>query len=244
MRWLVFQHISMEHPGALRDFMAEDGIVWDAVELDEGERIPPLDGYDALLVMGGPMDTWQEDTYPWLVDEKRAIRAAIAIGMPYLGVCLGHQLLADALGGSVRRAPEPEIGILDVALTATGRADPFCAGLTPRFAALQWHSYEVDRLPPAGRTLASSPACAKQAIGVGANAYGVQYHVELTEATVPEWGCVPAYKNALELSLGAGGQARIEVDAARHLASFRADARKLYDNFVAIARAHPKRSAA
>lgn len=241
MRWLVFQHIAMEHPGALRDFMAADGIRWDAVELDEGERIPPLDGYDALLVMGGPMDTWQEDQYPWLVDEKRAIRAAIAMGMPYLGVCLGHQLLADALGGSVRRAPRPEVGILDVALTEAGRADPFCAGLAPRFPALQWHSYEVDRLPAGGRTLASSPACVNQAIGVGTNAYGVQYHVELTEATVPEWGCVPAYKGALERSLGEGGQGRLEAEAARHLPTFRADARRLHDNFVAIARAHPKR---
>ncbi|MEX2649546.1 MAG: type 1 glutamine amidotransferase [Alphaproteobacteria bacterium] len=241
MRWLVLQHIAIEHPGVIRDFLAADGIGWDAVELDEGQTIPPLDGYDALLVMGGPMDTWQEDDYPWLVDEKRAIRAAIGRGMPYLGVCLGHQLLADALGGAVARSAAPEVGVLDVALTEAGRADPLFAGIAPRFPALQWHSYEVARLPPDGRTLAASPACAHQAIAVGASAYGVQYHVELTEATVAEWGRVPAYEAALEATLGAGGQARLEAEAARLLPDFRRDARRLYDNFLAIARRHPKR---
>jgi GMP synthase-like glutamine amidotransferase len=242
MRWLVFQHIAIEHPGALRDFLAEDGIAWDAVELDEGQRIPPLEGYDALLVMGGPMDTWQEDDYPWLIDEKRAIRAAIGQGMPFLGVCLGHQLLADALGGTVGRSPVPEVGILDIALTEAGRTDPLFTGIAPCFPALQWHSYKVTRLPANARTLASSPLCANQAIAVGANAYGVQYHVELTEATVPEWGCVPAYRDALDVTLGPGGQKRLETEAARHLPAFRRDARRLYDNFLAIAKAHPKRN--
>jgi len=78
MRVLVFQHIAIEHPGIFRDFLAADGVAWDAVELDAGDPIPPLDGYDALLVMGGPMDVWEEDAHPWLAAEKRAIRAAVA----------------------------------------------------------------------------------------------------------------------------------------------------------------------
>ena len=73
-RVLVFQHIAIEHPGIFRDFMAEDGVRWDAVELDAGEAIPALDPYDALIVMGGPMDVFEEDKHPWLVAEKRAIR--------------------------------------------------------------------------------------------------------------------------------------------------------------------------
>ena len=97
MHILVFQHIAIEHPGIFRDFFRDDGVRWTAVELDQGEAIPDLTDFDALWVMGGPMDAWQEDAHPWLVPEKAAIRRAVTeLNMPFLGVCLGHQLLADA----------------------------------------------------------------------------------------------------------------------------------------------------
>ena len=102
MRILVFQHLDIEHPGIFLEFLKEDGVRWDTVELDEGEPIPPLNGYDALWVMGGPMDVWEEDLHPWLRMEKQAIREAVLERrMPYLGICLGHQLLADALEKSL-----------------------------------------------------------------------------------------------------------------------------------------------
>ena len=82
MRFLVFQQIACEHPAIFRDFLEADGIAWDAVELDEGEAVPEFGGYDALLVMGGPMDTWQEAEHPWLVAEKRAIRRWVEAGSP------------------------------------------------------------------------------------------------------------------------------------------------------------------
>ena len=121
MKLLVLQHAAAEHPGIFRGFLEEDGHSWDAVELDEGEQLPALGGYDGLWVMGGPMDVWQEELHPWLKAEKEIIREAVeGRGMAFLGLCLGHQLLAEALGGSVGPAETPEIGVLNVQLTEEG----------------------------------------------------------------------------------------------------------------------------
>lgn len=237
MRILVLQHIVVEHPGALRDFMAEDGVAWDAVELDLQEPIPPLGDYDGLLVMGGPMDVWEEDKHPWLVAEKAAIREAVLErGMPFLGVCLGHQLLADALGGEVRPMAQPEVGILEVELTVEAARDPLFADMRKRCKALQWHGAEVTRVPPGGVVLGRSPACAVQAFRAGPTAWGIQYHVELTPRTVPEWGDVPAYRQSLQRTLGAHALDGLKAQAALHMESFRYDARRLYDNFMRLAR--------
>ncbi len=238
MRILVFQHIAIEHPGILRDFLAADGIAWDAVELDAGEAIPALDGYDALWVMGGPMDVWEEDRHPWLVAESHAIREAVAERrMPYLGLCLGHQLLGAALGGRVGKMPAAEVGVLDVELTEAAGTDALFAKLPNRFKALQWHGAEVAEPPPGAVVLARSPVCAVQAMRVGASAWGIQYHVELTARTVREWGEVPAYACALDDTMGKGALAALERAALGEMARFNAGARALYDAFMAVARA-------
>jgi GMP synthase-like glutamine amidotransferase len=237
MRFLVLQHIAIEHPGVLRDFMAADGVAWDAVELDAGETIPPLDGYDALMVMGGPMDVWQEARHPWLTAEKAAIREAVLErDLPCLGLCLGHQLLGDALGGQVGPMAAPEVGILEVALTEAGRRDPLFQGIAPVSRALQWHGAAVLEPPPGAVVLAQSPLCAVQAMRIGAHAYGIQYHVELTADTVGEWGCVPAYEQSLEAVEGPGALARLNAEAAAGMAGFNRDARQLYDNFMTLLR--------
>ncbi len=237
MRFLVLQHIDAEHPGILRDFMAEDGVRWDAVRLDHGEAIPSLDGYDAMVVMGGPMDVWDEDVHPWLAPEKAVIAEAVrAREMPFLGVCLGHQLLADALGGEVAAMQSPEVGILDVELTGEGRRDPVIGSAPRSFKALQWHGAEVTRLPPDAVVLARSPVCPVQAFRVGDSAFGIQYHVELTDATVHEWGEIPEYAAALERTLGAGGLERMQAGANAHMREFNDNARRLHDSFLAVVR--------
>ncbi|MEE9300309.1 MAG: type 1 glutamine amidotransferase [Alphaproteobacteria bacterium] len=237
MRVLVLQHAAIEHPGIFRDFFEADGIEWHAVELDEGETIPPLADYDVMWVMGGPMDTFEEEAHPWLVPEKEAIRDWVGRrAKPFIGFCLGHQLLADALGGRVGRMVAPEVGILEVDLTPEGFEDPLFAGAAARAEYFQWHSCGVLELPEGGISLARSPACACQALRVGEAAYGIQYHVELTPTTVTDWGQIPAYMSALEDAMGEGALQSLDAEAAARMPAFNAEARRLYDGFMAIAR--------
>ncbi len=238
MRFLVFQHIAVEHPGIFRDFFAADGIQWDAVELDEGEAIPDLPNYDALWVMGGPMDVWEETEHPWLKAEKAAIREWVQDrAKPYMGLCLGHQLLGSALGGKVGKMPKPEVGILDINMTQAGRADPLFAGIATPFQALQWHGAAVLEAPEGAVILADSPVCANQAMRIGEIAYGLQYHTELTMKTVGEWGAVPAYACSLDETLGEGALPKLDAEAAGKMPLFAKDSRKLYDNFMALLKA-------
>ena len=235
-RLLVFQHLDVEHPGVFRDFLREAGIERVTVELDRGEPIPDLGDYAGLWVMGGPMDVWETDRYPWLGAEKAAIREAVVEReMPFLGVCLGHQLLADALGGEVGPASVPEVGIYDVEKTPAGEASPFLLGLPATMTCLQWHAAEVKTPPQDATALASSPECRIQALAVGEKAFSTQYHTEISDATIAEWAEVPTYRAALEKTLGADGVAQLEAGTSAHLDTFKQSARRLFDNWLACA---------
>jgi GMP synthase-like glutamine amidotransferase len=232
MKFLVFQHAAAEHPGSFRDFMQAAGHTMHAVELDAGEPIPALDDFDILLVMGGPMDVWQTEQHPWLHAELAAIRQWVTAGRPYLGLCLGAQLLAQACGGQVRpmQAP-PEIGIYPMQL----QPDPIFASLDGACTCFQWHGAEVGELPPDARLLASSPACRVQAFALGTAAYALQFHLELTQTTAAEWGELPEYAAALEQVQGPNAMPALLAQVNAHLPALQDAAGKIFGNFLRIA---------
>ncbi len=195
---LVFQHLPPETPGLVGRHLASAGLHLEVDELDHGDPIPDLERFDALIVMGGPMDVWQEDIHPWLVAEKDAIRHWVGdLERPFLGVCLGHQLLAASMGGEVGPMDTPEIGVTDILLTEDGLTDPLLGTLPHTVPALQWHHAAVVSPPPGGVVLASNPHCPIQAARVGPNAWGVQFHIEASAPEVALWADVPEYRATL-----------------------------------------------
>jgi GMP synthase-like glutamine amidotransferase len=230
MNVIVLQHADAEHPGVFRDFFRDDGFQLHTVKLNQGEPIPDLNPFDIMLVMGGPQDVWQEDEYPWFRPEKEAIRTFVTeLKRPYLGICLGHQLLADALGGRVSPARSPEIGVMPVSKTKEGEIDRVLAGISNPLRVLQWHGAEVSALPKEGVTLASSNACKIQALRVGQAAYGFQFHIEITSRTVTDWAAIPDYVQALQGAMGSDGMEQLKAQVDREIDRFNRDARVLYE---------------
>jgi GMP synthase (glutamine-hydrolysing) len=202
VRVLVLQHIACEPPGAYEDVLLERGATIHRVELDEGEPLPDRGDFDAIVAMGGPMSVNDEDEHPWLRDEKRLIGDAVRDRVPYWGACLGVQLLAASLGAHVYPGEAPEVGLLPVSLTDAGRADPVLAGLPGEFTTLQWHGDTFD-LPEQAVLLAGSSAYPHQAFRFD-QAYGVQFHLEVSLEMAQAWAEVPAYAEALDRVLGPG----------------------------------------
>jgi GMP synthase-like glutamine amidotransferase len=231
MKILVIQHLPVEHPGIFRDLLRRDGLIWDTVELDRGDQIPPLESYAFMLVMGGPQDVWQEDQHPWLAAEKAAIRRfVVEMRRPYLGICLGHQLLAEAIGGRVGVSLLPEVGVMTVEKTASGQTQGILQGLEDRFTVLQWHAAEVQALPPDTRILAQSENCRVQAFQYRDHAVGLQFHIEITDRTVAEWAAVPAYAEALERMMGTNALGRLQTDVCAKMPSINSNAEIIYQN--------------
>jgi GMP synthase (glutamine-hydrolysing) len=235
---LVLQHIACEPPGEFEDVLRERGARIHRVELDEGEPLPGGRSFDAIVAMGGPMSANDDAELPWLTAEKALIRDAVQDGVPYWGACLGVQLLAASLGARVYAGDAPEVGVLPVTLTPEARGDPVFRGLPERFATLQWHGDTFD-LPDGAVRLASSPAYPNQAFRYGTRAYGVQFHVEVSEPMAAEWARVPAYSEYADRVLGPGGTDRLMADFRAEQVTMRSHARAMFEAWVELAAAVP-----
>jgi GMP synthase (glutamine-hydrolysing) len=235
MRALAIVHQRDAGPGVFAEALGSEG-----VELDEWYRAesdePPSDpgDYGAVLTFGGAMHADQADRHPWLADEKALLASLLESGVPLLGVCLGSQILAEAAGGSARRASEPEIGWYEVEVTEDGAEDPLLGPLAPRFTAFEWHSYEFD-LPPGATALASSAICL-QAYRVGAAAWGIQFHAEVSASDAENW--IDDYRSDEDAVRIGIDPEPLRSETRERIGEWNELGRALCERFLAVAAAH------
>jgi GMP synthase-like glutamine amidotransferase len=183
MKVLIVQHVECEGPGYLEDFLHEKRIGYEIARMYEGEQLP--DNFDALIVLGGPMNVYEEERCPYLESLTTTIKNFATEGGHYLGFCLGGQLLAKALGAKVRRNHTREIGNFEIYLTERGVEDPLFKGFKHTFPVLEWHG-DTFEIPGGAVKLAESKLCSNQAFRFK-NAYGLQFHLETTTGMLEEW---------------------------------------------------------
>ncbi len=195
-RVLVLQHVESEGLGIINKAVKQRGIQTDFISIFKNDRIPrSLEGYNGLIILGGPMGVYEEDIYPFIKDEITLIKSAIKDDTPILGICLGAQMLAKAAGADVYKGGKhvpagikqgKEIGWYKIKLSDEGKRDGLFIGLPGEFTVFQWHG-DTFGIPENSKCLASSELFSNQIIKVGKNAYGLQFHLEVTEDMIKNW---------------------------------------------------------
>ncbi len=186
MNVLIIKHVEIEGPGLIEYRLNQKKIPYQILELKPGVHFPKLDGFTHIIFLGGPMNVYEEDRYPFLRDEDLFIKEAIQRGKAILGICLGGQLIAKALGAKVFKAPAKEIGWYDVSLTKMGSRDPLFSILPKTFPVFQWHG-DTFEIPKSAKLIATSDFVPHQAFRYGEKVYGLQFHLEVTEEMIKEW---------------------------------------------------------
>ena len=231
-RILVFQHVAAEPLGTLDPLIRRRGHRVKFVNFERSpDAQPKIDRYRGLIVLGGPMNVEDRDQRPHLQTEIAVIGDALAQGKPVLGICLGAQLLAHALGAEVRRHDVSEIGWYDLATTEHGRSDPVLAPLGALAPVFQWHGYSFD-LPAGAAHLARTTTCENQAFRYGENAYGFQFHLEMNKPLIERWLNLPSYRDDL-IAAGLGRDAdAIRTDTYTRIDAMQDAAHAVFNNFL------------
>ncbi|HSD51370.1 MAG TPA: type 1 glutamine amidotransferase [Candidatus Methylomirabilis sp.] len=230
MNILVLKHVECGGLGLWEECCREASIRVEVVALRRNGTLPPPHRFQAVICLGGPMNVYEEEAYPFLKREDAFIRQVLGLGIPFLGVCLGGQLLAKAVGGIVTQNRVKEIGWHAVELDQAGQRDPLFTGLPERLTVFQWHG-DTFSIPKGAVRLATSSSCESQAFryGFGGIAYALQFHLEATPAMVEDW--VREYAGELTTLGGAVDAEQMLAEASTRCEALRSMSRRVFQNF-------------
>lgn len=231
---LVCQHVAFEILGTLNPLLKDAGFRIRYVNFGRHpDAQPSLDGYHGLVLLGGPMSVDDVEEHPHLPTEVELVRDAIDRGIPVLGICLGAQLIARALGSKVGPNPEKEIGWHEVSVTEEGRRDPLLRHFRPTERIFQWHS-DTFTIPKGAVHLAASETCAAQAFRYRANVYAFQFHLEVEEALIHRWLRVPIHRRELESLAGKVDPEAIRAETGRRVEHSQSLSRQVFGEFIKL----------
>jgi GMP synthase (glutamine-hydrolysing) len=218
--------------GLLGEIVQEHGLTCTVVNVEQ-DTLPEPTSYDAIIALGGPQHVYNIDKHPYFTPEKAFIRRAVAHDIPFLGICLGGQLLAAALGGQVSHHTLTEIGFYDVPLTQAGQQDPLFHGLPGYQKVFHWHE-DAFELPPGSTLLATNKTTSNQAFRYGSHAYGLQYHIELNSELLDLWLELPEFQQEIIAAISAAAYTNIQQERFTHYQVYHNHTSILFANFLKI----------
>ncbi|GCE12141.1 type 1 glutamine amidotransferase [Tengunoibacter tsumagoiensis] len=229
---LLLQHSWDDPAGYLGELLTDYALPYEVVNVEK-DPLPQPEAYQAIISLGGPQHVHDLDSFPYLKKELAFLCRAVEHEIPYLGICLGAQLLAVALGGEVYPHTTTEIGFSEVELTPAGADDPLFAGFSGRQKVFQWHE-DTFSLPEGAIQLARNAVTEQQAFRYGLNAYALQYHIEINAEILDLWLYHPANKASMLDTLGEADYQKMEQEITFHVSDYRAHTRLLGENFLRI----------
>jgi GMP synthase (glutamine-hydrolysing) len=231
MSVLIIKHVEIEGPGLIEYYLNHKKAPYQVINLQNGNRFPKLDALRHIIILGGPMNVYEEDRYPFLREEDLFIKEAIQSGKSVLGICLGAQLIAKALGAQVLKAPVKEIGWYDVSLTEEGGKDVLFSSLPGTFPVFQWHE-DTFEIPRGAKLMATSSPVTHQAFRYAENVYALQFHLEVTEGMIQEW--VGSYEE--------GSKSEILIETETKIETYTRRGMQFFNRFFNHGSADPKSS--
>ena len=234
-RILVFQHVNNEDLDLIESFLISKNIKIIKVRFFLNEPIPKnLKQFCMMISLGGPMDTWMVKDFPWIIDEKRAIKEFVLdMNRPFLGICLGCQMLGEVLGGKTVRSSKAEIGFFDIKSNCNLKEDHMLSFLPKNFKVFQWHRYEVSELNENIKVIASSKTTKNQIFKYN-NAYGIQFHIELDDLTLEKWCKNKEFKNTLHTTYGKNPITYIKKKYSKNLEKMKLICEKFINNLIEL----------